>query len=1053
MPKFVTRITLIFLFVISLGNSFAQELPFIKEADKEISKDIRLAKLSISIFVVENIATTTMEMDFYNNTNRVKEGELNFPLGEGVTVSRFALDVNGEMREGVVVEKEKATQVFEAVTRQNIDPGILEMTKGNNFKARVYPIPAKGYKKAIIAYEQELESVNGEYLYNLPLNLKHKLSEFSVHVEVVKHEAKISLAKNDLINLKFDKEHKSYIAYYSSKNIRLDSHLGFVMPMPDKVEDIITYKGKVENVDFFYINTQPKQELREKTKPKKISIVWDASSSASKKNLRKELELLGKYFAWVKNVEIDVITFSNIIDETRSFNIEEGNWKELNNYLKEVKYDGGTQLGALDFSKINSNEILLFSDGLSNFGSKNIQHSTTPVVCINSNSTVNLNYLKYVAESTKGYLINLNDLVVNDALKLITYRNKQFIKAEYSSNKLFDVIPNRPSQYNNTFSIAGKVNSEKATIKLYFGYANEITETITYLIDNKSSIKNNLTERIWVQKKIAELSLYEDENEDEIKTLGKKFNIVTKNTSLIVLDNVEDYVEHEITPPKSLIKEYNKLLSIKKSEVKKSREKRLDTVYNSFKRNIDWWNKSNPYVEPNKLPKNEHTIDTVARIQHRDNSSEVKSVMGIVRADDDELPMPGVRIKVKGTDIGASTDFDGVFSIETPINAVLVFEFIGYSRTEIDISNLSNVEVTLQADTQVLDDVVVTGYGISRTRRALSGTVSGVQVDEEYEDLDDPDRIIKAYTKLNAWDSNAPYMNEIKASKKSNLYNTYYSVKVDYINTPSFFFDVASYMIKVGEKEMALKVISNLAEIELESHEILRSLGRKLSEFGFNEEAIYIFNEVLKIRSFEPQSYRDLGLAFAENGAYQEAINSLYKVIEKEWGGDSNSRFKGIEIIVLHEISSIIKDAKGKVDTSFIDERFLVNMPVDIRIVIDWDANDTDIDLWVTDPKEERCSYKNKETKIGGIISNDITTGYGPEEFLLKHAINGKYKIDANYFGSNKQSITGPVTIRAFLYSNFGRENEIKKVITIHVKEKGKEVINIGNMEFEIYFQ
>ena len=99
-------------------------------------------ELTIDVKVVANLAVTTISMNFHNDLDRVLEGRLNFPLGEGQTVSRFAMTVNGKLREGVVVEKAKGRQVFETIVRQGIDPGLLEWTKGNVFKARVYPIPA-----------------------------------------------------------------------------------------------------------------------------------------------------------------------------------------------------------------------------------------------------------------------------------------------------------------------------------------------------------------------------------------------------------------------------------------------------------------------------------------------------------------------------------------------------------------------------------------------------------------------------------------------------------------------------------------------------------------------------------------------------------------------------------------------------------------------------------------------------------------------------------------------------------------------------------------------
>ena len=57
-------------------------------------------------------------MLFYNPTNAVLEGALDFPLGDGASVSRFALDINGKLREAVVVDKELGRIAFEAVVRR-----------------------------------------------------------------------------------------------------------------------------------------------------------------------------------------------------------------------------------------------------------------------------------------------------------------------------------------------------------------------------------------------------------------------------------------------------------------------------------------------------------------------------------------------------------------------------------------------------------------------------------------------------------------------------------------------------------------------------------------------------------------------------------------------------------------------------------------------------------------------------------------------------------------------------------------------------------------------
>ena len=84
---------------------------------KKTEKNPTLKILKIDVKVIGNMATTTMDMTFYNDNNRVLEGELIFPLGEGQSVSRFALEVNGVLREAVVVDKNLGQKVGSGPSR------------------------------------------------------------------------------------------------------------------------------------------------------------------------------------------------------------------------------------------------------------------------------------------------------------------------------------------------------------------------------------------------------------------------------------------------------------------------------------------------------------------------------------------------------------------------------------------------------------------------------------------------------------------------------------------------------------------------------------------------------------------------------------------------------------------------------------------------------------------------------------------------------------------------------------------------------------------------
>lgn len=190
----------------------------VKDQDGK-SLSIRMKDLKIEVDVLGNIATTTMYMTFQNDSNQVLEGELYFPLGAGQTVSRFAMDVGGNLREGVIVEKNKGQEVFESVIRQNIDPGLLEWTKGNNFKARVYPLEPKKTKRIVIAYEQELGLYQNCYVYTMPLNFKQKVDQFTFNLEAYNQEIKPQVKEHNLGDFVFEMGNDNYYSTSVSNQI------------------------------------------------------------------------------------------------------------------------------------------------------------------------------------------------------------------------------------------------------------------------------------------------------------------------------------------------------------------------------------------------------------------------------------------------------------------------------------------------------------------------------------------------------------------------------------------------------------------------------------------------------------------------------------------------------------------------------------------------------------------------------------------------------------------------------------------------------------------
>ena len=90
--------------------------------------------------------------------------------------------------------------------------------------------------------------------------------------------------------------------------------------------------------------------------------------------------------------------------------------------------------------------------------------------------------------------------------------------------------------------------------------------------------------------------------------------------------------------------------------------------------------------------------------------SQTITVSGKVISSDDGYGLPGVTIQVKGTVTGTVTDLDGNYSLKADSQDVLVFSFVGYKTKEIAVKGKTKINVTLEVDSQTLDDVYRVHY-------------------------------------------------------------------------------------------------------------------------------------------------------------------------------------------------------------------------------------------------------------------------------------------------------------------------------------------------------
>lgn len=1114
------------------------------------SSRLKLSVLDIQVKIIGNYAATTYDMQFYNGLERTLEGELIFPLGEGQTVSRFAMEVNGKLREAAIVEKELARVAFESTVRQNIDPGLLEKTEGNNYKARIYPILPESFKRVVITHEHELSSVNGELIYELPLGFDSALDQFTLNIEVYGSGSnERPLIENKLYaHPNFKENNGFYIYRVNRKNHKPTEPVVIRIPNTNPESKILT------NNDYFYVFQKLDPEVRKKSKPKKITILWDASFSMRYRNLEKELSFLNHYFQYLNEVEVIFISFNNTIQREQHLKILDGNWTKLKTLIKGEIYDGGTSFNSFQQKVIEGDEILFFSDGMANLGEW-AEIPEIPIYPVNSLVSANHEYIRNVAASSGGTYINLVRQSPEIALQNITQEIFQFLGVDHNSS-ITEVYPNDPINVEGSFSIAGKFSNE-AELELLFGYGGKVTQRKHVNIQRIGN--DSIVKRLWAKKKLEYLNLRKNQNQEAIISLAKKYYLVTDFTSMLILDRVEDYVRYKIEPPKELRKEYKELL-IKFEEEEASRQEELEDrkadLQDGYNDLLEWHktdfaerNKSKTNINPEQsehpsqstIPENNNLIAQGRPTEMNNQIDTTRRIISGVVLDADGNPLPGANIVVKGTNNNTQTGFDGNFAINADENDQIIITYIGFVTKEADVGENDNIAIRLTEDSQSLDEVVIVGYGISKEVEmtasvftiesgTLQGRATGVQIErdnsypeedssltangentnsgsmsplyivdgevqtknplpdlnpedveemqvlrglnasaiygskaangaviiitkngleEKKEEIDALNEVIAEKIELKSWDPNMPYIQILnKESALDAAYKKYLELRDEYGNSPTFYLDVSDYFHKKSKADIAITILTNLMEIEIDNHEIMRALAYKLEYYKEYDLAVEIYKHIMDLRPEEPQSYRDLALAYERLGQIEKAFDLLYSIYSGELlEKDENERFRGIEQIAFVELSRLVHkyDKELKIEESSKD--LFKEIPVDVRVVIDWNHNDTDIDLSVTDPKEETAYYGNSETNIGGRISEDMTEGYGPEEFMLKNALKGKYEVFVDYFADTVQKISGPTILKVTLYTNYARKNEKSETIIVRLDQEEDE-LEVANFEF-----
>jgi hypothetical protein len=961
----------------------------IKGPEKE---QVRLTSLQMTTYLENGFARTLYDLVFENPHERELETEFEFPLQANQTITRFELEVNGELRPAVAVEKQQARIAYEATVRRGVDPGLLEKVEGNVFKMRVYPLLPKAPKRMRIEVCSVLEQDATTAYFRLPLKTTQALALFKFRA------------------IEFRNGQPNVLKQIQSRQKPLNQSISLQQKLNGNTGLQVDQVGKYQ-----YLNTNlslPRKYARKKA-PKCLTVCWDASSSRSAADLKQEYRLLENYLKWIKNGKLELIFFAHQVLDRQRLKVVNGEVKGLSALFKKLQYDGASSLSSLSFGQFAGDEILLFTDGLQTLGSLDNKLGKAPIYPINSSELADRGLLRHLALQSNGTVLDLRSQSAAQALQLLKRTYLKFVGFKEQVKGLEYYHTNLdPSNERLMLSIKAPKEVKRLTAQFGLGPLHVLAANKIDLKSFKLSKSGRTQYKRWALAKLESLEEQPVANKKQICTLSLKHQLVSSASSLLVLDSLSDYLTYRIVPPPSLRKAYFKALpELQKQEVVskvKMEKSHLRRIKKEWKDYQSWyWKKPKKEKKPKQEIETGEEIETGTAVEASppppppatDHISQTSQEGTFNR----ESNLPELNAQTNGVDISSATTVLGSTS----------YTWSSFGSSDVSLSS---------------------GYGSFATTIAANSntTINGSSTE--------PGSTLA----VAPWNPKVPYLKSLRRVPLKKAYECYLDLKVKYAAQPSFYIDVCDFFIQKKQPKNAVRVLSNLAEMQLKDAALLRVLAQKLVQLKSYKMAIGILKSVIELRPEEPQSYRDYGLALAQMGKFNEAVHQLYKVVKKPYDG----RFEGIHLIALNEINHLIAQHPKEIDTKDIPSYFLLQLPMDIRIVLNWDADNTDVDLWVTEPNQEKCMYSYKLTSNGGRISNDFTQGYGPEEYLIRKAPKGTYQIQAHYYGNHRPTLSGKAILTVQFYQYYGTPYEIKREVTRRLSVVDEE-LDLATFEFE----
>lgn len=540
---------------------------------------LEISSEKIDAKIKDQIATVSIDQEFYNPNSQQLEGTFLFPIPKGAQLDKFKMEIAGKMVEAELLSADKARKIYEDIVRKAKDPALLEFDGRDCLKVRIFPIEANSRKKIHLSYTQLLKLDSGLIDFRVPITSEKysakPIQTLSLNLDLESSTPlKTIYSPSHTVDLQRPSPRRATLKL-DEKQLAADKDFQLIYGAEKSEVALKVLTHRTESDGYFLLFASPGIDADEKNiVAKDVAFVVDTSGSMSGQKIEQARNAL---LFCVRNLNeqdrFEVLRFStdteSLFRELRP--ASKDNVQKAESFIEKIKAQNGTAIDdalrqALELRPADSTRpfvVIFLTDGLPTVGETreerilaNVREraNSSRIFCFGIGNDVNTHLLDKIAEDTRAftqYVMTGEDIEVKVSTFFSKIRDPLLanVKIDVTGASDIRLTKQYPSALPDLFKgeqllIAGRyTGSGKALVRLT-GTVNGKTKTFTENVEFPAKDSDHeFIPRLWANRRVGalldqiRLNGENKELRDEITELARQYGIVTPYTAYLIMED------------------------------------------------------------------------------------------------------------------------------------------------------------------------------------------------------------------------------------------------------------------------------------------------------------------------------------------------------------------------------------------------------------------------------------------------------------------------------------------------------------------------------------